>query len=389
MSAKTQRRSLYLAPETTYAGTRPADSAYLAIPTIELAELSEDRTVIETQRFSGRTGPTASISGPDGASFSSTHEVLGLSAAVGDGASPPTADWLDLLMRGIGTGTATERDGEGVVSLATTTLTLDTDIYSANELVYLVDSSGVGRWVPITVDNTDGSYTVGWDPGITPTIARGSRQWRDDDGGDTSITFAGVYNIDPDASNGAVFELPGLRIGSASLSVTVEQQARLSLGWQGDGRTELTGGSLPSFSVATNGDPAVTATTPLRRGCVWVNGTEYDTASITVDWGLTIAPRPDTCAANGRANMVQMVATPTVQIQPLYDQALNDLLDSQTQRSVLVQVGVGDQSFALYMNSAQVQTASRTDRSGEVDSSLTFRAVTADATTPRWVMARA
>lgn len=394
MVVKTQRKVIYGAPEAVYAeDPRPADSVHLAIPVLELGELEEGNAPIATTRYTGNTGETPAVPGPDGASFTSVHEMVGLDAPVGDGASPPAEDRFDLLMRGIA-GTRVVRNGATATHTGTS-LTVASDLYEAGDLVYLVDASGVGRWVPIAINNTGGSYTLAWDPGITGVVSRGSRQWVDDNGNDASDTLSILYDYDSGATGtgggissnegaGQFYHSRGSRISAANLQLQADQQARLSLTWQCDRKLPIPN---PTVSVGVNGNPAIQPTTPLRLACVWVDGTEISTASVQADFGLDVQPRPSTCNNSNRVNMVQMSATPAITTQPLFDEDLLALRRSQSVHSVLVQVGLGDQSWALYSPSAQVSAAAPTDRNGEQDVTVAF--MTKTVTIPRWRMARA
>lgn len=386
MSIRTAFKTLHLARETGYADDpRPADSAYLAIPTAGELELADERQILETNRNTGRPGMSPAVPGPGQGSLTFNSHLLGLAAQGGDGDSPSADDWLDLIFDGLGI--QAERDGEGVTSHSGTSLTLDSDTLSAWDLAPLEDSGGTLRWAFVSVDNADGSYTLNSDPGITATLCRAFRQFADADGSDDTDTLAGAFIRDGGSGSDIESHLPGCRITGLTIQAQAGQLATMSVTMQAD---DVESDDF-TFTTGTNGDPAVTVTSPLRLACVYLDGTEVPVSQISIDFGVEAAPRSSTCEPNGRADHLLIAATPTITVQPQYAASYETEKRNQDQKEIIIafQGGGDDSSRQLAFGAPEVQLQSHapTDASGLLEASLVY-AVKTVGDQARWVIAR-
>jgi len=369
---RSRKRAIHWGQEAQYA-VDPA--SYLAVPTMELGDVSDQRAPIATERFTARTGMTPNIPGPDSATYSAVLEAIGFASQAGDGQSPPTPrDHMDLALDGI-LGIQADFAGITVASHAGTALDLGSDIYDVGDLVALVDAQGECRWVAISADAEDGSYTLAWDPGITAVTAIGHRNWKDDEGTDQSSSLFTIYQHDLQQ-----YSMPGCRITSCSLSAQPDQQARFALDLKADSFAASSVTGLPEQT-------GLTSSTPLRVACVYVNGVEVETSNVEVAFGLDVQDRVATCRETGRSDQLLISAQPQVTIQPVYSDAFNELKRVQTVQSVLVQLGNGARSMALYAPVAQVEESSRQDASGLHRISLGYMVKDAGSL-PRWQVGR-
>ena len=399
--ARVARKRLYIAPETAYAQSpRPADSAYLSLVPSETLDGSGGKQGIESARFTGRTGPTRQIPGAGLGALTWGMEMLGLATQAGAGVSPVAQDWWDLVMRGIFNASPIERDGVAVVSHVGTALDLGAanDLYDVGDLICLVDAAGEVRWARIATDNADGSYVLSYAPQVGPagsltnmvaTVARGSRVWRDEDGRDTSITLAGLFDQDQTFWR----ECPGIRVNAASFEVTPNALALWSIGAQSDDFIPMDGnGGRPSapsgLSDAVNGDPAVTATTPLIAARVYLDGVPLtESATISGDLGISPLERPDTGNLQGRSNVKQLEQVPVITVTSPYSDDLAVLHRSRGSRELMLELGTGGDSVAINIPVAQPIEHGPADTNGELDATVQFRATT-EGTFPRVQLGR-
>jgi len=232
--------------------------------------------------------------------------------------------------------------------------------------------------VPITADAGSGSYTLAYEPysGSSATLVRGVRRWTDDQGTDATQTFTAVYEQDS-----TQYTLVGCRATSCTLSVPPDQQARFSFEMFADAQETTTKSGLADQT----GD---TATTPLKNGQVWVDGTQVEVSSLEIDFGIDAQPRVAVDRANGRSDHLQVSTSPTVTITPIFTDALLQLKRAQTEQSIVVQVGLGDGNIAFYAPVCQVSEANRQDENGLQRISLQFTVLDPGADLPRWQVVR-
>ena len=388
MTFKTEFKNLYVAHETSYAqASRPVDANYFAIPTAGQLEETDTRTALETNRNTGRPGSSPKVPGPGGGTLSFNTNVYGLDAQGGDGDSPSTDDWLDVLLDGLGI--QAERVGENVASHSGTALSLDTDTLTAWDLVPLQPSGGGIRWAFVAADAADGSYTLHNDPGITGALVPPFRQFTDPNGADTTKTFAGAFIRTEGGGSDIENHHPGARIGAVTIQHTAGELATISWTLNSDDVIPDT----YTFTAGTNGDPASTPTNALKRSCVFIDGTEIDVASVSVTFNISVAPRRKSCAASGRSDQVLIEAIPTFTIQPVYAETYETEKRSMPNKEIIVAFisdGSGtdqDRQFVVGTPNAQLSTVAPTDASGLLEASLTYMTATVGVE-PIWVIAR-
>ena len=344
----TRKRAIWIALESGGYGVDPSTdgSGYKSVPAFGPIPMVVDlKSPLATEYATGRQYPTAPIAGPDGWSLDGIEiPLVGLATAAGDGvnASTVTDDWLDLILTHI-LGTQRTTPGEGVASSTSSTLTLDTDSATIQDLVpvfeaALPSSSSVRtQWALITVDNADGSYSVAPNWTANPTtaaIAYGAKIYNGNDAGGYTLS---VVIQDDDV----YYLLSGGRISSFGFSsemtpTGVIVKARMSL--MGDTKTEQTSTktALPAWLAAP-------ATTPIKGllSPVFFGGTQYQTRRIDFDLGLATETNASTAATNGRAGMQNVTMRPSLTIEPLRTDAIQNLRRNATQGRVLVQLGSG------------------------------------------------
>jgi hypothetical protein len=243
------------------------------------------------------------------------------------------------------------------------------------------------RWAFVSEDNADGSYTLNSDPGITATLCRAFRQFSDPDGSDDTDTFAAAFIRDGGSGSDIENHLPGCRITGLTIQAQAGQLATMSVTMQSD---DVESDDF-SFDVGTNGDPAITATSPLRLACVYIDGTEVPVSQISIEFGLEAAPRSSTCSPNSRADHLLIAATPTITIQPQYAATYEDEKRNQDQKEVIIAFQAeGDDSsrqLAFGVPEVQLQSHAPTDASGLLEASLVYATKTV-GDQARWVLAR-
>lgn len=388
------QRAIYFATETSYAvSPRPADADYRALPVAGDLSFSGGPGGLATNRFTGRTGQTPFVPGQTNAEGSFALELLGLQAQGGDGDAPPAEDHVDLLLGGVAAGTPVDRSGLAASGLAGTPavdLTLGSDGFDVGDLVCLEDASGRVAWAAVVTDGGAGAYTLDFEPqvdgaAITPAVARPIRQWRDDDGGDSIRSYAGMYRLGLGA--GASYrEVPGIRVSSLQVAFAPNAYATASFGLQGD--DYRVPGSAPSFSTGVNGDPAVVATPARITGCVYIDGVLYDSASASVDFGIELAERPSTCRRSGRIDRLQIAVTPVVNITTPFDDQWDALNSSKELRDIKVVSGRTGPSVCFWVPHGQITANPQVvDTNGLTDQSVAFTAMTVGAGL-RWAVAR-
>lgn len=337
MTFKTSKRAIYVAAESTY-GLDPSanGSGYLAVPALEIADIADKRAGLETNYVTGRGYKTAPIPGPDGAEFSCSVPVIGMSDAAQDGESPPTADWLDVILTHV-FGTVAAKAGSGVVSSSLPTdITLGDD-FAAEDLMPLYDalsptSAPRTHWGVVTSAAGSGVHVLSPMPTALDNqgVALGHRNFRFSDDGGATLSF--VY-VEDDLQ----YTLSGGRVTSCKITAEAGQMAKMDLTISFDSRSATSKASLPAASIG----PAVTPV-KLTVSPVFFNGAEITTKKIDIDFGLAAAEVMATSGTHGRQDHVYGARpTPTLTVEPLRTQAYLDLKHNVTTGRLIVQLGRG------------------------------------------------
>lgn len=369
---KTKKKRLSLGKESAFSTTTfPTVREW---PFLELGDLTDAKGVIPTARHTGRTGVTAMEPGPDNGSTSGKLEVVGFASEVGDGASPPSADYFDDFLEGFARLDRTE-DGEGA-TVSGTGVTLDSagDAVAGDLIPLKDDTTGEVRFVPVA-SGSGASLTLAFNPNFDiADVMLGHKTYRDDDGDDNSVSFAGIFEQDSDQ-----FDCHGMKLTAVNLSVTPEANALFEVTF-GIDRMDVGGSETPPAFV---GNPTAT---PQRIGRVWLDGTEVDVASIEVDFGVDAQPRASTKEATGRSEHLHMATNPSVTIVPVYTDAHRNLKRNQTVQSLVIQIG---DDLGFYAPRVQVQEAAPTDASGLQRQTLTLTVLDpASSTLDKWQVVR-
>jgi hypothetical protein len=371
--SKWTNRAMYIAPETDWFQTpRPADSAYRAVPVSGTLTAQGGRNSLDTERLTGRTGPSPSVPGRTEGSGSSAIELFGYPAqAVGP---VPAADIADLMFRGIFRGTPLERAGVAVVDVTATAVDLgvaNAALYAAGDLIAFADSDDNVQWRTIVSNDTGGDYTIDYvlPVGFTAVRANPVRLHIDDDGADTSISFAAMVAFGTDWR-----EMPGTRFSGGNIEFQPNGLARMSL--------DFTSGAFriptvaPSFSVGVNGDPAAVPAPSEVTGCLYVDGVLYETASLTLDLGIQVSDRLSTCRESGRSNIIQTQVTPMIQASSPFADVFQTLQDDHTLVDIRIVSGHSGGSICFFAQNAQLTETAPAESNGEINSSKSFKVVT-------------
>lgn len=367
-----KNRSLHLSTEASYAvAPRPADNTFQALRATGI-EANGGPETLESELIIGRTGRSEIAAGGTSASGNFTMRMLGLATQGGDGDSPDTEDYLDLVLGGIANSVPVERVGENATGLTGTALTLDTDVLSVGDLVPLEDASGNVAWAAVAADDTLGGYTLDFEPrigssAVVPALTRPFRQWVDDGANDNLRSYYGVYKL------GTLYRgIPGLKLNSLSAEWTPRQFVNFAFGFAGADFSNI---AAPTFDTATNGDPASLGSAPRTTGCFYVDGVKYSTPSISIDFGLDVQEVPDTCEESGRSDMVLNDALPTITVTTPIAQVWRDLHENKGVRDLKIVSGHAGPSVCIHFPAAQVSEVSPQETNGRITQSVTFMAI--------------
>lgn len=374
-------KSLYLAAQTGGWDTDPSadGSGYLPVPAEGISEVPAGIEQLEVAYSDGRMFSKANeVGAPTLAELSFQVPLYGLATAAGDGSAPPAVDVLDTLMLHV-LQTAATLSGEGVgVGSTATDLVLDTDAYSVGDLLaYCPGSGSASQWAYVTVDDSDGTYTVA--PAMSPVpvdagTVYGSRHWTPPATGLVGGDPLSCVVVDDDIGT---YRYANCRVTSLSLEAQAGQRIMLSVTVQADAVTEDSTAktSLPTALLAPPTTPVKALASPLAFG-----GTYYDCASFTFDFGLQTAPVVATSSSTGRAGHEVITLAPSLTFTPLRTDAIRDLQRAATTGVALVQLGGGVLSgsvlntLAIYMGNAQVTAAEGQDDNGHARQSVTLMA---------------
>ncbi len=344
--SRTRRRNLWLASETGgYAVDPSADgSGYLAVPTESLGDLVDNTIKHETEFRTDREWSTVVETGADGAEIQFEIPVYGNLTAAGDGVDPSgiTDDAWDVILEHV-FGTRRDVVGEGMDGGGSsgTGLNLDTnDVLSVYDHT-MVHQAGTtpprGQLRTIATDNADSTYVINRAWGVNPggtAVAYGSKQYRPNQPFLGGNTISVVYRD----SNIGTYLLSGGRITSLSITAAVNERLKASITMRFDSSAE--------DSAAKTSLPATLSVSPvpaaqLRWSPVAFNGSAIDTASVSIDFGLTAAPVKNSDRANGRSDDEMITMAPVVTINPLRTDSVRNLKKNTTQGQLDLQFGSG------------------------------------------------
>ena len=380
-------------------------SGYLWVPTYSIGEVPSGITQLETNFMTGRDQGTLPLVGPGGGSIEIVTPAIGLPTEAGDGvsASAGADDWYDDINENMVSDTPTEREGENVASAAASTITFDaaaTDL-TTNDLIAVYDASSTAlaarsQWALLVSGSGAGPWTIAPSWTNTPTaaaIAYASRQyiWTTTTQGGSHRAWV-IQDDDVDAGNSTYYRCLDGRLSARSIVFEAGQRIEDRQTWMFDSIVEDRANktNLPTPGVG----PAISALVGLYS-CVWFNGTEYATRSVTINFNLETQPVASTCGANGRAGFNILRAHPTVTIEPEATDAIRDLYRTVGSGRLLVQLGAGVfgtviNSCAFHAENAYVMTADRNDEGGRARQSVSFKVCDPGSTTARfWQFARA
>lgn len=371
-------KSLYLAAQSAWGSDPSADgSGYLPVPAEGISEVPMGVEQIEVQYSDGRVFSKASeVGAPSLGELSFQMPLWGLGTAAGDGASPPSVDVLDTLLTHV-LQTAAVLDGEGVGSGSTATdLVLDADAFDVGHLLpYCPGSGSETQWAYVTADDTDGTYTVA--PAMSPAAVDagavyGSRYWTPPATGLTGGEVLSFVLVDDDVGT---YRYANCRVTSMSLEATVGQRIMLSVTVQADSVTEDSTAktSLPTAVAAPPVTPVKALASPVA-----FDGTFYDCAGFSFDFGITAAPINATSSSTGRAGHEIITLAPVLTFKPLRTDAIRELARAASTGAALVQLGGGVlagtvlNTLALYLGQAQMTAAAGEDDSGHARQGVTL-----------------
>lgn len=377
----TANKSLWLVSEGSNYATDPG-SGYLAVPAESIGELDARVTPLVSRYQTGRGLPTAAIPGPMAWSLDFQIPIEGLSDSAGDGDSPPTSDYADVLWAHIA-GNSESRDGEGFASVTDAdTIVLDSDIADVQQLLPLYESGvpAVERthWALVTNDAGAGTYDVapgnpdhGTAPFTGSAVAYGIRGYYQTQAGQGGNSIMLILDDD-----GQEYELLGGRVTSATIEGNVGEKAMLSVTVQGDRWATSSNGLTPTTGPATN--PCVMTISP-----VFFNGTEIETRRVSIDLGISASPRASTAALHGRADFTNQGLEPSAEVSTLRtDNTYRAIQQAQTTGRLMVQFGggAGETNSALgtcafHAEHAQLEETQGEDDEGRARQVLRFKVV--------------
>lgn len=363
-------KSLRVALESGGFGVDPStsgSSSYYAVKTTELGLLADQTALLDQQfRATNRNRMSKREVGPDGAQVDFTVPLQGLATAAGDGTSPATADWLDVLMNHI-FGAAVAVDGEGLSGATSSDVSLDTDTVLTDpfDLVPIWESgvnSNQTQWR--RTSGGESAYGIHRDFDATPSgagVAYGHRLWLPVDRISRS-TLAAYYVLDD-----TPYTLLGGAITSMSWSMQAGQMAVASLSAQFDNKSQTAKASIPAITSGV-----IAAGTPIQGelASVEFNGVVYASSSVEIDWGLEVQPQASVAGSNGRSDMIPVAIHPLIRFTPMFQTGIETAFRAGTTGKAMVRFGGGVvsggvlNSIAVYFEAAQVDSAPNVQADG-------------------------
>lgn len=372
----TRRKNIYVMAESSFATDPDSDgSDYLEIPAMEISDLSDGLEILDTDYMTKRPYPTAPIPGRDGFEFSITVPMIGLPFYGADGGgAPATTDWFDTLLEHVW-GTRRNLEGEGGTGGSTSSVTLDSDAFSLQDLLPLYQGDFARtEWVVTTSDAGSGTYSIAPTIDGTPSgsiIAYGSKNYRLNP--EDSGTLAFAYCADD-----VLYTLLGCRCTSATMSAgQVGAIWTMNLTFQGDSMTVGdTKASLPASATIIDPTPCKALLSPVH-----FNDTELSSiSSIEIDLGIQAGEISSTAGTQGRSGMELRGAEPTVTVTPLFSSTNQNYKRNGTTGRLMVQMGAGIltggnllNTCALHAEEAIATEVTMQDDNGKQRQSIQFR----------------
>lgn len=393
---RTKVSRLSAVAETTF-GTDP-DSSGATDTVIRVSKpvgfVSDQLALLETDLATGRNEPTAAEPGADGAGFSFETPLTGLATAAGDGVSPPSADWLDVLLAAVcGTGTAVAGEGVGAGS-GGSTLVLDSP------------ATGVTLQTPLPVWETGvaSSLTQWRRSGSTTTPFDVDRAWTETPS--TAAVLYGTRTYYQPTSDSAKSLTMNVVMDSVSYVLAGCKPKSLKIVAPAGGAVRLQWEIMASAKSAASraSVPALDTFSPaeikMSLSSVMWGTTSLNVKSVEIDFGLSATWLEATAGANGRAGADTVQMFPTITIDPVYAAAIQTDMRAGTTRRLAIQFGAGTVSGGVlnscffFAEAAQVMKADPSDDAGRVRQGITLKCVgegtfSGSTASNLWMFARA
>lgn len=392
------RRSLRVALETGGFGVDPSSdgSGYTNVKTDEVSFVEDQTALLDGRYQVGRNVMSKREVGPDGAQITFQTPLQGYGTAIGDGSSPGSDDWLDILLNHC-FGDSTDVDGDAVSATGSSTLSLTDDPLNSQFDLAPVYESGVNsslmQWRRTAGASSPYATHRDWDEAPTASaICYGHRLWMHSDVISRSTLAAYVLMDD------TPYVLLGGGVTQLSIAQAAGQKAVVSWTAMFDNKTQSTKASAPVFTSGT-----IDSGTPLQGELAELefNGTVYAAGEVSVEFNLETSPVASVAGSNGRGDMKAFAVHPVVTFTPQFQTGLETAFRAGTTGKALVRFGGGALSggavntLCFYMEAAQVDAAPNAQEDGPlIRQSVTLRAVdpgldgSANAY-PYWALARA
>ena len=339
MTARTKKRSLWLALETNYAEDPSANGAgYLPVASETLGDPTDTLQRIETNYHTSREWMTAAESGADGATIQFSVPLYGNLTAAGDGvnASTITDDVLDIVLEHL-LGASRTTPGEGVNTSGPATVDLDTDVLNANDPI-LVYESAMDRAEAMFVESeAGGTLTTDTAWNLAPTtaaVAYGAKVYEPNAPYTGGPSMSAVFQDDTIGT----YRLAGGRVTACSLSGEMGQRALLDVTMRFDHIVEEASAktSLPAVLSVPPTTPVKMLWSPIR-----VHGAFLGSASVSLDFGVVAAEVKDVSQKNGRSGDEGITLRPVLTVVPLRTESLRVQSRALASGIVGVQLGSG------------------------------------------------
>lgn len=387
-------RALHLAAEGTY-GTDPDSdgSDYLPLRCTGLFDPVDGTEIENVGGATGRNEPPEMTVTRSGAKLDLVIPLYGYATGSGDGDAAPTTDVLDLVFNNAYGAAIQATGGEGVAASSTTSnVILDAAIsgLTAGSLlpVYMASTPAQTLFRRVGTVAT-ATYPVFPDWAVAPltaAVAYGARGWGQANQLQTAgASLAAAVNV-----GGQIHRLLGGRVTAISGEAVAGKIANLNVSLMFDSyESNVTMASLPA--ITTFPAPIVQALAPFY----W-NGTQYQTKSLKIDFGLKSVALEAVSGANGRANIDVVEIDPVITVEPAWAPGTwNAAFAAGTVGEVLCQIGGRYTSgrpnaFAMHGLRAQIMAPpTNSDDGGYLRESVQIKVLGSGADAARrWEFAR-
>lgn len=392
----------FLAAEGSFGVDPSSDgSGYTAIRTIAgLGMFKKGRKLLEQGWSIGRLRKVRKRVGPDGAEITLSIPYRGYAAAALESASlSTTLDESDLILNSA-FGVGTSIPGLGASSVGSTSFVSTGDDRNIGEALAIYEAGqngGRAQWRIIDTESPAGTYAVRALIGTFTTAAFsfGFRRWFPNVV--PSAGFGASLAMHLVLANGSSWTLLGGRpSGAIKIVHSAGEESRLECTLMFD---HMVRGSKASLPVITTFAPA--AIMGQLSSFVW-GGTEYETASMSIEIALGTNDRKATSGVNGRSNITPRTADCKVSIAPPFGTGWEDDFDGGTVRRLEMTHGSAlyasgspgtlNSSF-FWAEAAQIINHDTTDDNSEPRHTIDFDiddGVLSDGSVARyWSLARA